>query len=91
TQMGFYLYYQFHEPYLSRHWLYQGVVRTFYQIFFFGSAIIIFIFCWFFYPDFDIIFIGIFIFLSIPIDLGMYCSQNKRVRNWFLEWVSKEN
>ena len=91
TQMGSYLYYQFHEPYLSRHWLYQGVVRTFYQIFFFGSAIIIFIFCWFFYPDLDIIFITIFLFLSIPIYLGTYCSRNKRVRNWFVERVSKEN
>ena len=90
TQMGSYLYYQFHEPYLSRHWLYQGVIRTFYQIFFFGSIIIIFIFCWYFYPDFDLFFILVFLFLSIPIELGVYCSRNTRIRNWFEERVSKE-
>ena len=91
TYIGAYLYYQFHEPCLARHWLYQGVVRTFSQIFFFGSFIIIFILCWRFYPDFDVIFLSFFIFLSIPAEMGRYCSRMKRIRNWFEDIASKEN
>ena len=91
TQIGAYLYYRFHEPFLARHWLYQGVVRTFSQIFFFGSFIIIFVLCWRFYPDFDVIFLGLFIILSIPVELGTYCSRVERIRNWFEDVASKEN
>lgn len=85
--IGEHLYYQYHEPFLRRHWLYQGVVRTFFQIFFFGSFILIFILSWRFYNHFDLFFIVLFFLFSLPADLGTYCSHNEKIRDWFEDLI----
>lgn len=86
--MGEYLYYQFHEPYLRRHWLYLGVMRTFFQVFFFGSFIIIFILCWRLYNHIDMVFFLVFFLLSLPAYIGTLCSRLDKVRNLFEDLAS---
>ncbi|UCE13836.1 MAG: hypothetical protein JSV04_01350 [Candidatus Heimdallarchaeota archaeon] len=89
--IGQYLYFQFHEPFLSIHWLYRGFVRTFIQIFFYGSFIILYLLCWRFYNQFDITFVFLFVVLSLPSDLGLICSRIERIRSWFEDYASKES
>ncbi|MHA2248325.1 MAG: hypothetical protein ACXADY_25470 [Candidatus Hodarchaeales archaeon] len=89
--IGEYLYYQYHEPFLVRHWLYQGVVRTFLQIFFFGSFIFIFILSWrFFYNQFDLFFLFLVFIFSLPVELGKYFSRKEKIRDWLEDLISKE-
>lgn len=90
TLIGEYLYYQHHEPFLRRHWLYQGVVRTFSQIFFFGSFILIYILSWRFYNHFDLFFIVLFFLFSLPADLGIFCSRKEKIRDLVKDTISKE-
>jgi len=86
--MGEYLYYQFHEPFLKRHWLYLGVIRTFFQIFFFGSFIIIFILCWRLYNHFDIVFVFFYFLFSLPAYSGTICGRIVRIRDLFEDLTS---
>ena len=90
ASIGEYLYYQYHEPFLRRHWLYQGVVRTFFQIFFFGSFILIFILSWRFYNNFDLIFIVLIFVFSLPVYLATICSRKEKIRDWVEDMISKE-
>ncbi|MFX1284121.1 MAG: hypothetical protein ACFFB5_10720 [Promethearchaeota archaeon] len=86
--IGEYLYYQFHEPFLPRHWLYQGVLRTYFQIFYFGSFSITFLLCLRFYNHFDIVFALFFLFLSLPTDVGIIFGRMNRIRNLFEDFIS---
>lgn len=88
--IGHYLYFQYHESFLSIHWLYRGFVRTFIQIYFFGSFVFLYLLCWRFYDQFDIVFVLLLILFSLPSDLGLLCSRIERIRSWFEDYASKE-
>jgi hypothetical protein len=88
---GTIIYFQFHKKVLAVNWVFQGFIRSFLQIYYFGSYLIIFVFAYQINPSstFDINFFFFFLILAIPPILSYRFSRSLKIRNWIKELVVK--